>query len=153
MQEQWADENPYFLLIVKDDDGEGEERPHARIDLGETGWSQTYADWMRVPGFWYLCHKYSEQIALALRVNDGEQPYYTKRHVGQLDFAHGQARETACHGIGKKRLDGHVDRLWILPDGYAVCAGDDVNPLAMEVVKTLAWQQLPPDDGEGPPQQ
>lgn len=134
---EWADENPYFLLLLND------ERQNVQIDLGSSGWMQTYSEWMRTPGWWYLCHKGSGQIALAMRVWDGEQPYYTKRHIGQIQSADGMNRSAACHGIGKKRLDGHVDRLWILPDGYAVCAGDDVESLAMEVVRSMSWSQPP----------
>ena len=140
MPRRWADDNPYFLLIVDDADRE----KHVQIDLGKTGWSKTHARWMRKAAWWYLCRKDTGQVALAMKVVKGEQPYYTKRHVGQLDFARGRHRETACHGIGKKRLDGHVDRLWILPDNIAVCGGDDVEPLAMEVVQTLEWQEQAP---------
>ena len=138
MPRKWADDNPYFLLIVAAD------TKHLQIDLGKKGWSKTHARWMRKSGWWYLCRKDTGQVALAMIVRDGEQPYYTKRHVGQLDFARGRHRETACHGIGKKRLDSHVDRLWILPDQITVCGGDDVEDLAMEVVKTLEWQEQAP---------
>ena len=138
----WADENPYFLLIVRDaSNPQTGMREHAEIDLGQSGWSETYADWMRGDSLWYLCHK-EGQVKLAMIVADGEQPYYTKRHIGQIAMS-GAGREIACYGIGKKRLDGHIDRMWVLPDGYAVCAGNDVEPLAMEVVRTMAWQQHP----------
>lgn len=139
MARRWTDDNPFFLLIVE----EGRAK-HVIIDLGKPGWSKTHARWMRRQGWWYLCRKENQQVALAMRVWRGEQPYYTKRHVGQIktNSDGGQIkRETACHGIGKKRADGHVDRLWVLPDNIAVCGGDDVEPLAMEVVQTLEWQQ------------
>lgn len=141
MPRKWADDNPYFLLIVSTEDDK-----NVQIDLGRPGWAKTHKRWMRKPAWWYLARKTTGQIALAMIVREGEQPYYTKRHVGQFDFARGRHRETACHGIGKKRLDGHVDRLWILPDQIAVCGGDDVEALAMEVVKTLEWQEQTPTE-------
>ena len=106
---EWADENPYFLLLLND------ERQNVQIDLGASGWMQAYSEWMRSPGWWYLCHKDSGQIALAMRVWGGEQPYYTKRHIGQIQSADGQNRATACHGIGKKHAvaDVHVEVLHV----------------------------------------
>ena len=129
---EWADDNPYFLLLGSDDDT-------VVIDLGENSWSRTFADWMRRPGKWFLCRKSDRGVALALVVHEGEQPYYVQRHIGQVSGP--MAREVSCYGIGKKRLDGHVDRLWILPDGRTVCGGDDVELLAIEIVRLLDWTE------------
>jgi hypothetical protein len=135
----WVDDNPYFLLIKAAVPEPGEDEPFVIIDLGQPGWSKTHAAWMRRPSTWHLCRKTNGQVALVMRVLEGEQPYYTRRHVGQIGQDGSRHREVSCFGIGKKRLDGHVDRIWIMPDGYAVCGGDDVEPLALEVVRTLEW--------------
>jgi hypothetical protein len=39
-----------------------------------------------------------------------------------------------AYGIGKKRLDGHVDRIWVLPNGV-ICTGDDVEPLVLAFIR------------------
>ena len=139
---EWSDENPYFLLLVEAVLPMESRQPESvQIDLGVSGWVAANEAWMRRPAWWYLCHKGSGQVALAMRVWEGEQPYYTRKHIGQINTGSGVSRETSCYGIGKKLVDGHVNRLWILPDGYAVCGGDDVEPLANEVIKAMFWSQ------------
>lgn len=138
---EWADDNPYFLLCQSDDRAES-----ATIDLGLKGWAKRYGKWTRRPGWWYLCRKETGQVLLAMILMKGEQAYYVKRHVGQIQLSGGQGRKTAVYGIGKKLLDGNVMRLWVLPDGVAVCGGEDVEKLAIEVVKALEWQEPPPEE-------
>lgn len=125
----WSDENPYCLMIRPSDNTE-----MLLIDLGEQGWSTTYADWMRTPGRWFLLRKGQPQPVLALSVVEGEQPYYTARHIGVAGS--GGGNEITAYGLGKKRKDGHVDRLWVLPNG-TICGGDDAEPLAMDILYSI----------------
>ena len=124
---EWADDNPYYLAIADDKGG-------VQIDLGESGWATTYAEWLRRPAYWFLIAKGSTQVVLTVVVNEGDQPYYTARHVGVTGSA--GSNEVIAYGIGKKRPDGHVDRLWVMPNGV-VCGGDDVDPLGVKMVRSL----------------
>jgi hypothetical protein len=125
----WADENPYYLGIAFGDGAAG-----ITIDLGQQGWATTYAEYMRSPGVWALMRKDNHQPVLVLVVHPGEQPYYTARHVGIAGS--GGSNEIVAYGIGKKRLDGQTDRIWVLPNG-AVCGGEDVGDLGVMFVKAL----------------
>lgn len=128
---EWGGDSPYFLLVV------GNDTPPAitEIDVDERGWHARHADLMRAPGTWYLVDKATNVVKFGIRVYAGEQPYYTARHVGIASAVTGERRaEVIAFGIGKKRADGHVDRLWVLPNGL-ICAGDDVDDLAVEVIK------------------
>lgn len=117
--------NPFALVIA---DGSGS----TWIDLDQPGWMKVHAELMRAPGQWSLIEKPTARVVLTMLVASGEQPYYTARHVGLIGS--GGSNEVVAHGIGKKRLDGHVDRMWILPNGI-ICAGDDLEPLAIQMVK------------------
>lgn len=127
----WADDHPYYLLIVARDEAGG----FQEIDLGERGWLTKYAEWMRRVSTWHLVEKRTGTIKLILAVHEGEQPYYVARHVGMAGA--GGSREITAYGIGKKRkLDDQwvTDRIWMMPDG-TVCGGDDVDFLGIEIVK------------------
>lgn len=121
--EQWHGDIPVFLLIIRDQVAEV-------VDLDERGWADKYWDLMRGEADWHLVSKASTVIHFSLVVRDGEQPYYTARHFRRAGAAEGETQaEVTAYGIGKKRLDGHTDRLWIfLPSGQ-VCTGDDVDIL------------------------
>ena len=125
---RWRDEHPFYLMIVLDDGR------YVEQDLAEPGWIAKLgeAGFMRQPGRWYLVRKAGGTIALMLLVHDGEQPYYVARHVGFTNT--GGGFETTVYGIGKKRLDGHVDRLWLMSNGCVV-AGDDIDPVALDLLK------------------
>lgn len=123
--DEWKGPNPFYLIIQTADQG------NTVIDLDETGWATTYADLMREPGAWILSHKSFLRAVAMVLVLPGEQPYYTARHVG---MAFGGTGEVTAYGIGKKRLDGHVDRIWVLPNGM-ICTGDDVEPIAIAFIK------------------
>ena len=124
----WAGDNPFFLAINVGGQS-------LIVDLDEPGWMWEREGLMRETGEWVLVAKNDANAALgtmvlSIRVLDGEQPYYTKRHFGSL-LAGG---EIVVYGIGKKRLDGHVDRMWILPNGV-ICAGDDVDIIAPNILR------------------
>ena len=118
--QEWAGDIPVFLLVIKDAE------PHV-IDLDERAWLETYSDLLRGEATWHLAQKDGGGICFSLVVLDGEQPYYMARHFARAAMALGvEEAHVVAYGIGKKRLDGHVDRLWIfLPDGQ-ICTGDDV---------------------------
>lgn len=118
---------PYFLVLSAEDDG-------IHIDLDEPQWATTYAEWMRRPCVWFLVHKETQQPLLAVWVHEGDQPYYTARHVGITSSAGGN--EITAYGIGKKRPDGSMVRLWAMPNG-TICGGDDVDDLGVRMVKAL----------------
>lgn len=148
MPDQFAGDNPYVLIVVTSDET-------ALIDLDETGWAKRYGHLMRAPGRWILGRKTDSTPILTLAVSDGEQPYYTSHVVGvallpppdALGMTTSQAldlrsrSEIRAYGIGKKRLDGHVDRMWILPSG-AICTGDDVDVLGEEIAKVRLMDLL-----------
>jgi hypothetical protein len=61
-------------------------------------------------------------------VHEGEQPYYTARHIG---FATDNgSSEITAYGLGKKLLDDTVMRIWLLPDG-TICGGDDLDDIGL----------------------
>jgi hypothetical protein len=117
---------PFDLLLVDD------EQRTCFVDVEEHQWHETHADWMRRPGWWLLRHKGSSAVALTVRVNEGDQPYYTARHIGIAGS--GGSNEVIAYGIGKKAHDGTMLRLWVMPDG-AVVGGDDVDQLGILLVR------------------
>jgi hypothetical protein len=125
MDREWAGTNPFYLLIWPQDS-----ETVSVIDLDEDQWATTYHDLLRLPGRWYLIHKKSMQPALQILVRQGDQPYYTARHFGVV----GAPVEVVAYGIGKKRADGFVERLWLLPTG-TVCVGDDVDEIGPDLLK------------------
>ena len=130
----WSGDTPYFLVINTVDPKES-----LYIDLDEPGWMSERQGLMRAEAEWVLAAKRTNDSidgvpVVAMRVLPGEQPYYTHRHVG---IVYPVGVEVQCYGIGKKRLDGHVDRLWILPNGI-VCPGDDVDIIGSNIARLAA---------------
>lgn len=125
MDRQWAGENPFCLLIWP----EGSDRLNV-VDLDEDQWATKHHDLLRVQGSWYLVIKQNMQPALQVVVHPGEQPYYTARHFGIV----GAPKQLIAYGIGKKRIDGTVERLWLMPNGV-VCGGDDVDDIGPMLMK------------------
>lgn len=124
LPEKWYGSWPFFLLIVTKNN-----TVHSVIDLEEPEWRAKYEDnIMREPGQWYLARKHDRSVVFALNVEEGEQPYYVLKHVGYLGGVEDNPtqHEMGAFGLGKKRLDGHVDRMWILPNGL-VCGGNDLD--------------------------
>lgn len=135
-ENDWKGDHPFYLMIRhRQDDGK---MVSTIVDLDEGGWSEKHKDLMRKPGRWYLVHKVTRTMPLAMTVEEGEQPYYKARHVGIGSMPKDKViqNELIAYGIGKKRLDGHVDRLWYFPQGMAVC-GDDVNAIGIEMLKVV----------------
>ena len=122
---EWQGPTPVYLVIALAAGG-------VQIDLDQHRWATTYADYMRVHGLWVLMDKLTKMPLLMLNVMDGEQPYYVARHFRST----GSPREIVAYGIGKKLVDGTVDRLWLLPNGV-VCGGDDVDSIARRMLQTL----------------
>lgn len=122
----WADENPFYLLIAAPD-------AHVVIDLGESGWATKHAAWMRRAAKWHLAAKGNNRILMSVNVLEGDQPYYTARHLGAIGSA--GSNEIICYGIGKKQANGEMVRLWLMPNGVIV-GGDDVDPFGMDIIYT-----------------
>ena len=91
---------------------------------------KTYAEWFRRPSVWWLMHKESGHPVLSVKINEGDQAYYTKRHVGDVI----SAREIVCYGLGKKTAEGTPVNLWLLPNG-TVCGGEDVDHFAVKMLR------------------
>lgn len=134
LPETWAGDAPFFVMIVPP-----ERDRYAVVDVEERGWHSKYEGLMRHPGAWYLVRKDNITIVCGVKVFPGEQPYYVARHVGVATVGEGNqedgspvpAREVIAYGIGKKRVDGTVDRLWVLPSGM-ICTGEDIDVFARE---------------------
>ena len=93
---------------------------------------------MRKPGRWYLVDKATNVMPVAMLVEEGDQPYYVARHVGMGSGVRENTiqSETVAYGIGKKRPDGTVERLWHFYEGVTV-TGEDVYAFGIEVAKTM----------------
>lgn len=137
----WEGENPFFLLIVEAPVASRPTTLSTIIDLDHLGWVSSNAELMRVPGIWMLLHKSSpNRPVLVVWVNEGEQPYYTQRHIGLTGS--GGSNEVSAYGIGKKGVDGTMTRLWVLPDG-SICGGDDVDTIGVRMVQSLGPRMVP----------
>jgi hypothetical protein len=128
----WLGANPYYLMIILPPNDERPDQSVAEIDLDQRGWTTQYADFLRAVGQWYLVRKSGSIVVATMLVQFGEQPYYVGRHIG---FAGGQGGETIAYGIGKKRLDGHVDRIWVMANG-CVTLGDDVESISIDLLRS-----------------
>lgn len=134
---EWVGNKPVFLAIreyEKFTDRGGRPAQKASttvIDLDEGGWVERHQRLMRAPGVWLLCSKeLSAQRGvlvpiLIMQVEEGDQPYYTTKHVGIMSFSEHKGPDSVIYGIGKKRYNGEVQRMWILPNG-SICSGEDV---------------------------
>lgn len=118
-------QTPFFLVIELDDKPDS---GHIGVDL-DTPWFTTHAEHLRKPATWWLIHKGTQKPVMAIIVEEGDQPYFTKHHVGNLM----SGREMIAFGMGKKRVDGTMVRNWILPNGI-VCGGDDVDIIAARML-------------------
>jgi hypothetical protein len=122
----WNGESPFFLVIEladKPDTG------HLGIDL-DTPWMTEHADKLRLPGTWWLFSKTTSRPVMGVVVHPGDQPYFTRHHVGNLMAG----RELVAYGMGKKCADGTLVRNWFLPNGV-ICGGDDVDTIASRMLE------------------
>jgi hypothetical protein len=138
---EWKGDKPVFLVIREyeqftDRGGKPAMKAHSTvIDLDEGGWVEKHKGLMRKPGAWMLCGKKASvekgmlMPILMMQVDEGEQPYYTTKHVGIMSFGMDKGPESVTYGIGKKHRDGSVMRLWLLPNG-SIAGGEDVYWLA-----------------------
>jgi len=125
---QWIGDSQFWLMYQPEDDEDG--RGNVGIDVDETGWIEKNKVHMRSPGTWILMAKRPSRPVFSVVLNEGDQFYFTKRHVGNLMAA----KEVICWGIGKKKADGTPVNLWLLPNGV-VCGGDDVDILAPRMIR------------------
>lgn len=112
--------NPYFLLFV-------DVATQTLVDLDESGWMAAHGHIFRDVGDLHLVRKSDQGIVFSVHLDEGDQGYYVGRHVANT----GIAGEAIAYGIGKKRVNGNEDKLWILPWGQ-VCAGTDIERFAIE---------------------
>jgi hypothetical protein len=128
----WVGSNPYMLVIEPKD----RTIDPLIIDLDVSGWMTTHAPYLRIAANWYLLPKkpVTPLARLSMIVMNGEQPYYTARHVGIAGS--GGSNEIVAYGIGKKQLNGTTMQMWCMPNG-TVCGGDDVDALSIAAVRRL----------------
>lgn len=138
---EFQGDTPYVLVVLTPGS-------QTAIDLDEPGWMTKYESLMQQPGRWILAEKATNDPVFVMTIREGEEPYYTARVVGvaalpppdalgvsQAVMSEIRAKaEIRAYGIGKTRLDGAVDRLWVLPN-KVVCVGDDVDDLGSEMAK------------------
>jgi len=120
---------PFYVQIVRPS---GE---MLQIDVEEHGWATTHAEWMRGRSRWYLMRKATGMPVLVVEAQEGDQPYYTARHVVRVK-GHNAGGQVVAYGIGAKRVDGRTDRLWILPGGL-VCGGEDADTLGDAIIDAI----------------
>ena len=136
---EWIGDNPYYLVIKYRNPSDG--NPAAEIiDLDKGGWLEAHADYIGLPGRWYLVAKDTGAIILAMTVEDGDQPIYRTRHVaiGNLppELPSGVQTEVMCHGIGKVSPTGVKRMIWRFPHGTSVM-DEDANPIGMEILNMI----------------
>lgn len=119
----WQGDSPFFLRVDPEDGG------NLMVDIDEGGWIEKNKVHMRSPGTWFLMAKRTNRPLFSVVLNEGDQFYFTKRHVGDLMAG----REVLCYGIGKKKANGTPVNLWLLPNGV-ICGGDDVDTLAARMM-------------------
>lgn len=124
--EAWSGDNPYYLIATFDD------RDPEIVDLDRPGWLQDQGWIFRSEAEFHLTRKIDSIVVFSVRLLPGEQGYYTARHIG-VTGSGGQA-ETIAYGIGKKRVDGNEDNLWVLSWGQ-ICVGQDVEYFALKGLK------------------
>lgn len=126
-QQGWNGDSPFFLIFEPADGVGG----NTGIDLDTGGWIEAHRETFRTPGIWLLVSKQHGHAPMAIMVEAGEQFYYHRHHVGDLMAS----AEVTLQAIGKKRADGSVVRLWLLPNG-TVMSGEshEVDPVAARMI-------------------
>lgn len=121
--EGWIGNSPFWLKCETPSDG------NVGIDVDQKGWMDEYYDLVRKPGTWFLMEKRRRRPLFVVLLEAGDELYFAKRHVGDVMTA----QEIVAYGIGKKKPDGRLERLWLLPNGVA-CVNDDVDPLGARML-------------------
>ena len=121
----WKGESPFFLVFERVSGG------NVGIDLDEGGWIATNKELFRTPGVWLLMHKQQGRPALAIVMEEDEQFYFVKHHVGNLMAG----SEVTLYGMGKKQADGNTVNLWLMPNGMVVGGPEgDADLLAARMI-------------------
>ena len=91
----------------------------------------TNKELFRTPGVWLLMHKQQGRPALAIVMEEDEQFYFVKHHVGNLMAG----SEVTLYGMGKKQADGNTVNLWLMPNGMVVGGPEgDADLLAARMI-------------------
>jgi len=127
----WNGESPFFLVFER---GPSD---NVGIDIDTGGWIESFKELFRTPGVWLLMHKGQGRPVMAVVLEEGEQFYFVKHHVGNLMAG----SEVLLYGMGKKQADGNKVNLWLLPNGMTVGGPEgDADLLASRM---LGPQQRP----------
>lgn len=126
---QWQGDCPFFLII---EPANPTPEGNIGIDLDQLDWSKTFAQFMRIPATWWLYYKETMTAVMVLVVHEGEQPYFSRHHIGNVITG----ATTLTYGLGKKLTDGTMVRTWLLPNG-CVCGGDDVDEIGARIVNNM----------------
>ena len=137
--DHWQGQNPYYLLLKLDPDGGPKVDPPwsvVVVDLDRPNWLETLKAELESPGEWHLVRKKDAGVVFSLRVNEGDQPYYTARVIGVVGG--GGGAQTRAYSIGKKTKrmrkgswHDNEDNLWVLSWGQ-ICGGADVEYFARD---------------------
>jgi hypothetical protein len=124
--------NPFYLMFVSALDVGSQEPVDdvEYVDLDRPGWLVDQGHIFRDVGDLHLVRKDGDVVVMSVRFLPGEQGYYVARHVGTASGVGVVRNEVTAYGIGKKRVDGNEDNLWLLPWGQ-VCVGRDVEHFAL----------------------
>lgn len=126
---EWQGDHPYFLMFVYDGGEEIEV-----VDLDRDQWMVDQGWIFRKAGELHLVRKADNVVVLSVNTTEGEQSYYVGRHVGIAGGVNPSHNEVVAFGIGKKRVNGNQDNLWVLPWGQ-ICGGNDVEFFALKGLK------------------
>lgn len=71
-----------------------------------------------------------------MMVDDGDQPYYERLHVG-VGLGAPVTREITCYGIGRKLRDGSVVALYQLPNGVLCVSRSDAERVGSMLIRSM----------------
>ena len=126
----WAGDQPVFLIFEPVDAGDA---GNIGIDIDVAGWIEGNRDTFRRPGVWFLIDKATSGPLLAMPTEEGDQFYYHRHMVGVIGTTNGPT--VTVQAIGKKRADGSVVRLWLMPNGMVMTGEDwEIDPVASRMV-------------------
>lgn len=100
------------------------------IDIDTSGWIEEQKHLFREPGTWFLVDKASGRPLFVVVMNEGDQFFFVKHHVGNL-MAGGSVMS---YGFGKRRSDGKAVELWFLPNGMVCGSEEDVDLISSRML-------------------